>query len=135
MPLIKWSDNMSVGVKVIDGQHQGLIDLINLPHGEMLAGKGKDTLATVVDRLVDYTKRHFATEETLFRTHAYPRATEHKKEHDSLTAKAVALQTDVKAGKAVVSAPVLDFLKNWLVDHILKVDMAYKVFFQGKGVK
>jgi hemerythrin len=135
MALITWSTNMSVGIERIDREHKVLIDLINQLHGEMLAGKSKEALGTVLDKLVTYTKTHFITEETLFRTHAYPQAAAHKKEHDALTAKAVALLGDVKAGKTVISSPVLDFLKDWLTNHILKQDMAYKLFFGGKGVK
>jgi hemerythrin-like metal-binding protein len=135
MALITWSGSMSVGIERIDNEHRGLIDLINLLHGEMLAGKSKDSLGKVLDKLVAYTKSHFATEETLFRTHGYPQAAAHKKEHDALTQKALALQADLKAGKLAISAPVLDFLKDWLTNHILKQDMAYRLFLTSKGVK
>jgi len=135
MALISWSDSMSVGVTKIDKEHQGLIDLINLLHSEMLAGKSKEVLGTVLDKLIVYTKTHFANEETLFRTHNYPQAAVHVKEHTALTQKALALQDDLKAGKAMISAPVLDFLRDWLTNHILKQDLAYKLFFAGKGVK
>jgi hemerythrin len=135
MSLISWSDSMSVGVAKIDKEHKGLIDLINLLHNEMLAGKSKEVLGPVLDKLIVYTKTHFANEETLFRTHSYPQAAAHIKEHTALTQKALALQADLKAGKAVISAPVLDFLRDWLTNHILKQDMAYKLFFAGKGLK
>ena len=135
MALINWSDSMSVGVSRIDKEHQGLIDLINLLHSEMLAGKSKEALSVVLDKFVAYTKIHFAAEETLFRTLNYPAMATHLKEHAALTQKAVQLQSDLKAGKAMISAPVLDFLRDWLTNHILKQDMAYKLFFASKGVK
>jgi hemerythrin len=135
MALIVWSDSMSVGVGRIDKEHRGLIDLINLLHGEMLAGKSKEAMGNILDRLIAYTKTHFAYEETLFRTHNYPQAAAHKQEHDTLTQQVVALQADFKAGKAVIGAPVLAFLKDWLTNHILKQDMAYRLFFESKGVK
>ena len=134
MALITWSDTMSVGVAKIDKEHQGLIALINLLHSEMLAGKSKAALGTVLDKLILYTKTHFATEETLFRTHNYPQTDAHRKEHAALTQKALALQSDLKAGKTVISAPVLDFLRDWLTNHILKQDMAYKLFFNSRGI-
>lgn len=135
MALITWTDSMSVGVAKIDKEHQGLIELINLLHSEMLAGKSKDVLGPVLDKLIVYTKTHFANEEMLFRTHNYPQAAAHVKEHTALTQKALALQADQKAGKSVISAPVLGFLRDWLTSHILKQDMAYKIFFASKGVK
>jgi hemerythrin len=135
MALITWSDSMSVGVSRIDKEHQGLIGLINLLHSEMLAGKSKEALVVVLDKLVAYTKIHFAAEETLFRTLNYPAMATHIKEHTALTQKAVQLQSDLKAGKTMISAPVLDFLRDWLTNHILKQDMGYKLFFASKGVK
>jgi hemerythrin len=135
MALITWSDSMSVGVSRIDKEHQGLIGLINLLHSEMLAGKSKEALVVVLDKLVAYTKVHFAAEETLFRTLNYPAMATHIKEHTALTQKAVQLQSDLKAGKTMISAPVLDFLRDWLTNHILKQDMGYKLFFASKGVK
>jgi len=135
MALITWSNAMSVGVEKIDKEHRGLVDLINHLHDEMLAGKSKDNLGAILDKLISYTKTHFATEETLFRAHSYPQAVEHKKHHDALTQKVLALQTDVKSGKAVISAAVLEFLRDWLSNHVMKEDLAYKLFFAGKGVK
>jgi len=135
MALITWSDSMSVGVSRIDKEHQGLIGLINLLHSEMLAGKSKEALVVVLDKLVAYTKVHFAAEEALFRTLNYPAMVTHVKEHTALTQKAVQLQSDLKAGKTMISAPVLDFLRDWLTNHILKQDMGYKLFFASKGVK
>ena len=45
------------------------------------------------------------------------------------------MQTNFKTGKSALGAPVLTFLSNWLVNHILKQDMAYKPFLAAKGVK
>jgi hemerythrin len=135
MSLVSWSETLSVGIEKIDKEHRGLVDLINLLHSEMLAGKGKDVLGDVLAKLVTYTKTHFATEETLFRAHAYPQAEPHKKEHELLTQKVLELQRDFNAGKVVLSIPVLHFLRDWLQNHIQKMDMAYRLFFEMKGVK
>jgi hemerythrin len=135
MALFTWSNAMSVGIERIDREHHGLVDLINLLHNEMLAGKSKDSLSGILDKLITYTKSHFANEEALFRTHLYPQAVEHKKLHDALTQKALTLQTDVKSGKGAISMSVLEFLRNWLSNHIMKEDMSYKLFFGAKGVQ
>jgi|WetSurMetagenome_2_1015567.scaffolds.fasta_scaffold1481035_1 hemerythrin len=135
MPLINWTDNMSVGVARIDKEHQKLIEIINLLHSEMSAGKSNQVMGKILDQLIAYTKSHFATEETLFRTYSYPQAAEHKQEHDNLTRKVLDLQAELKAGKTFLGAPTLDFLREWLTQHILKQDMGYKLFFASKGVK
>jgi hemerythrin len=135
MALITWTDSMSVGVAKIDKEHQKLIELINLLHSEMTAGKSNEVMGKVLGELIAYTKGHFAMEEALFRTHSYPQAADHKKEHDALTRKVVDLQADFKAGKSFIGAPTLAFLRDWLTQHILKQDMSYKLFFASKGLK
>jgi hemerythrin len=135
MALITWSDRMSVGVERIDKQHRALIDLLNTLHAEMLAGRGIDALGEILGEVVQYTKTHFATEEMLFRSYNYPKLAEHKKEHDDLAKKAVDLLTGVSTGKVVLTLPTMNFLKDWLTNHILKTDMAYRSFFVEKGVK
>jgi hemerythrin-like metal-binding protein len=126
---------MSVGVARIDKEHQGLIDLINLLNSEMAAGKGKDALDIVLTKLIAYTKSHFSYEESLLRLHAYPNLPTQNKEHVGFTQKVIEMQTNFKTGKSALGAPVLTFLSNWLVNHILKQDMAYKPFLAAKGVK
>lgn len=135
MALITWSDRMSVGVERIDKQHRQLIDLLNSLHSEMLAGRGLQVVLEVLNNLVEYTKTHFATEETLFRNHGYPQAQAHKQQHDELTDKAIALHREVSSGRATLSLPTMNFLKDWLSNHILKTDMAYKPFFADKGIR
>lgn len=135
MALITWTDSMSVGVARIDKEHQGLIDLINQLDSEMRAGKGKDALDGVLTKLIDYTKSHFSYEESLLRMHGYPALPTQNKEHVGFTQKVIEMHTNFRSGKAVLGSPVLSFLSNWLVNHILKQDMAYKPFLAAKGVK
>jgi hemerythrin len=135
MPLITWSETMSVGVTRSDKEHQKLIELINLLHSEMTAGKSNEIMGRILDELIGYTKGHFAMEEALFRTHNYPQGPAHKQEHDALTKKVLDLQSEFKAGKTFIGASTLNFLREWLTQHILKQDMAYKLFFASTGVK
>jgi methyl-accepting chemotaxis protein/hemerythrin len=39
------------------------------------------------------------------------------------------------SGKTVLSMAVMDFLKDWLYNHILKTDMLYVEYLIAKGVK
>ena len=126
---------MSVGVARIDKEHQKLIDLINLLNTEMMAGKSKEVLDGVFTMLIDYTKSHFSYEESLLKSHGYPALPTQNKEHIGFTQKVIEMQLNYKTGKSVLGAPVLGFLSSWLVNHILKQDMAYKPFMASKGVK
>lgn len=135
MSLLAWQERYSVGIREIDEQHKQLINLINELNDAMLAGKGKEALLSVLNKLASYCVSHFSTEERLFDTHAYPETEDHKDRHNKMTAKVNALLDEVKNGKGRISIEVMNFLKNWLDKHILETDMKYVPYLSSKGVK
>jgi hemerythrin len=122
MPLINWNDSLSVGVDYIDNQHKQLVSIINRLNDAMLQDKGNDVMSQILDNLVDYTKSHFKSEEHLMRKYGYPESANHLKEHDKLTKEVIDFAENFKQGKAIITLPVLNFLKDWLNNHILKTD-------------
>ena len=81
MAIIKWEQNLSVGVDKFDTHHKKLVDLINKLHDAMSTGKGAETIGSVLDDLIKYTQYHFAEEEKLMTLHKYPDLEKHKAEH------------------------------------------------------
>ena len=126
MDLIQWSDRYSVNSVLIDSQHKKLVSLINELHNAMASGKGKDALQKILDDLVKYTVEHFTTEETMMKKAKYAGYLEHKLEHDKLTEKAVSLQKSFREGKIPLTMDVMNFLKNWLTNHIEGTDKKYR---------
>jgi hemerythrin len=55
-------------------------------------------------------------------THTYPEYTDHKAEHEELSAKLVQFQQEFQAGRTTVSMELLRFLRVWLGEHISVVD-------------
>jgi hemerythrin-like metal-binding protein len=126
---------MSVGIAKFDKEHQGLFDIMNKLHEAMLSGRGKDALRPVLVELGHYTIDHFGHEEALLRLHGYPLLAEHLKIHEAFRKKITEIDAQSKAGAAALSVSTLDFLREWLSQHILGVDMQYKDFLASKGVK
>jgi hemerythrin-like metal-binding protein len=135
MALFAWTQQMSVGMAKIDKEHRGLFDIINQLHTAMLGGHGNEALRPVLAHLVDYTKFHFGHEAEVLRMHGYPGLDDHLKLHEVFRAKVGELDAQVKAGTLALSVPVLEFLRDWLVKHIVGSDMQYKDFMSTKGVK
>jgi hemerythrin-like metal-binding protein len=135
MALFEWTSQLSVGIESIDREHRGLVEMINELHDSMLAGQADSRLKSVLDRLIAYTKTHFRAEEQLFAKHNYPAAAEHRKEHELLTMNVLELQAGLGAGRTRVTIETMRFLRDWLVSHIRKQDMAYKPFLASKNVK
>ncbi|EFL85278.1 hemerythrin-like metal-binding domain-containing protein [Desulfovibrio sp. 3_1_syn3] len=123
--IVTWSDSLSTGVPAVDGQHKLLLSYINKLHRAIRDGRDEKTLLEVLDALAGYAFTHFNTEEIFFSHSDYPDVEKHIRVHDQFKAKVVEFRDAVSDGKANVDTEVLDFLKNWLIEHIQGMDVAF----------
>jgi len=134
MALITWNESYSVKVREIDNQHKKLISLINELHDKMKEGKGKEILGKVLAGLVDYTVFHFAYEEKLFANHNYPEAKIHTRQHNDLLNQVKDYVQKLESGESISAVDLMNFLKEWLVKHIMDTDKKYSAFLNAKGI-
>jgi hemerythrin-like metal-binding protein len=117
--MMQWDQALSVGVPMIDAEHQGLIALINELSAAVRADQANDVLATTLNALIAYTATHFEHEELEMARSSYPLTKAHTGEHRALKQKVLEIQAQYRAGRhAVVSLELATFLKAWLVKHI-----------------
>jgi hemerythrin len=135
MALFLWKEEYTVDIKQIDDQHKQLVEMINELHSAMLSGKGREALGETFTGLVEYTKTHFSTEETLMSQHGYPELKAHRESHDEFTNKVTAMYNDFTEGNILISIELMNFLKDWLINHIARVDKKYAPFFSEKGIQ
>jgi len=133
--LFDWTPNMSVGVKEIDEQHKKLINIINRLFRALKEGMAYMELASIIGDLTDYTKVHFRYEEKYFKLFKYPDAEKHIAEHQQFIEQVGLFTAELQEKKISLSFDVMDFLKNWLLNHILKSDKAYTQWFNNYGLK
>ena len=130
MPFMPWTAELELGLPEIDDQHRQLVALTNALHDELSAASPRrSAVGEILEGLVDYTRNHFIVEEVLFQQHDYPETPAHQAQHNRFTEKAMDLLLRFEDGEEV-STEALDFLKDWLVHHICRVDRAYLSFFQ-----
>ncbi|HNK03654.1 MAG TPA: bacteriohemerythrin, partial [Accumulibacter sp.] len=122
-PLMDWSAALAVGHPEIDQQHQVLIEIANRLNGAMRSGAGRATCGAILDELVNYTLTHFSFEEKLMEKHQYAQRPAHMAEHRKLIERVSRFKEQYEGG-AAVSVELLGFIRDWLVNHILKVDRA-----------
>jgi hemerythrin-like metal-binding protein len=118
MSLFAWDPKYSVGHPDIDEQHKQLFKMAEDLHMAMLEGRGKEALGGLFSRLVTYTRHHFANEERIMRENAYPGYVQHHLEHEKLTQQVLDMQKRVATGKATVTMELMQFLSDWLRNHI-----------------
>lgn len=136
MVLVEWEDRYSVEVDRVDDQHKNLLNMVNELHDAMKEGEGREKIGDILSEMKDYTEYHFNSEEELMREYDYPedKYQEQLDEHQKFVEKISEFSKDYENGKLTVSMKVLDFLKNWLQNHILKVDSKLQPYFKDEDV-
>ncbi len=135
MPLIPWTDELSVNVKEIDDQHKKLIGLINNFNDAIVAGKGKQVLEDTLFELVDYTLYHFQIEEKYMKQFGYYGYASHKVAHDEFAKKITRHHTDLTENRFVEPLALMAFLKVWITSHIMDIDHQYSETFIKGGLR
>ncbi len=116
-------------------KHQKLVDMINQLHELMKVGQGKDVMGPVLDDLIKYAAMHFSTEEKCFDRFGYEGTAAHKAEHKKFVDKVLEFQKDFKKGNTTITLDVMNFLKDWLINHIKGTDKKYTKCFNEHGLK
>lgn len=133
--LIEWDDEYSVDIQLIDDQHKILLDLINQFYLAFKEGRAKKQIKTILKGLADYTDYHFGVEENYFKKYNYDKTEEHLALHKIFVKKISEYADDFNSGKVTLSYEIMNFLKDWLLNHILIEDKKYISLFKEKGVK
>lgn len=126
MTLIAWDSSYSVDNDQMDAQHQKLFDLLNQMHDAQQHGKTQESISRGLVGLSRYAMEHFQSEELLMEKNNYPELEVQRREHAVFIEKVVELQHQYLNGQLVQVEPMLKFLKDWLVSHILITDQKYK---------
>lgn len=133
-PLVEWTDALSIGIEEVDQQHQKLVGMLNDLNRAMHEHHGSAEARKVLDRLAEYTRIHFATEEGVMRLMKYPGFAIHKGQHEQLLSEVVALQEKLDNKQASITFELLHFLKVWLSKHITESDKRFGDYAVSRGL-
>ncbi|MBU2491182.1 MAG: bacteriohemerythrin [Bacteroidetes bacterium] len=130
---IIWKKDYETGIVMVDRQHRILVDLINKLKDAHNQKKEKEVLRETIIKLVDYTKFHFGYEEKHMTQFAYNKLDGHKLQHQVFVKQIVDVLENLKLGKYEnLTEEILNFLSDWLIEHILKQDKEYSKFYKMK---
>jgi len=135
MSTFAWNDSYSVHVHQFDAQHKKLFEIINELADAMRVGKGEDVIREVVGDLAVYTRTHFLQEEVAMRQTGYPDLATHQAQHNKLMADVEKYKTELNEGRKVNLIAVLNFVRDWLVQHIQKSDKKYSDHLNAHGLR
>jgi hemerythrin len=135
VPFIIWNNSYSLGIGIIDQEHQTLISMMNDLHDAMQKNIEKGVLKEILDNLISYTETHFTNEENYFDQFEYPDTENHKKEHAAFIKKISRFKIRFDKGEEALSFEIMVFLKDWLLNHINYSDKSYAQHFIEYGLK
>ena len=125
MALIDWTNDFETGIVQVDDQHRKLVEIVNKFDDATKRGKGSRVMNEILTDLLSYTAEHFVDEEKLMEDAEYPKLKQHKSQHRQLLQKVERLQFEFDQQGKRITVEVREFLKYWLINHILKEDKAY----------
>ncbi len=137
MAFIKWDMSYSVGVKMIDAQHQKLFALINNFYNSVkMKTENLEPVDSALQDLFSYIDFHFKTEEKYFEEFGYEKTEEHKKQHKFYEDKIKDLNERYQKTKneQEISEEIINFIKDWISNHIKISDKEYKICFNEHGL-
>jgi hemerythrin len=134
MALIQWSKSLSVNVREIDRQHRKVVGLFNELNDSMRQSKGKDALGKNFNDLIGYLRAHFKTEERYFDQFDFSETFQHKLMHLDFIEKVSGFKNNFEKGRTKFPMKEMDFLSDWLQDHIQLADKKYGPLFNHKGL-
>lgn len=123
---LTWDNKFNTGIRTVDLQHQELIEIINALDALELTAATEQSLKQLLAQLNQYVMFHFNHEEELMARHFVPRDTQttHQAQHANFGKQIeVAAQSLLTAVNPDAKASLVQFLQQWLLEHIMVTDM------------
>ncbi|MGN5161233.1 bacteriohemerythrin [Aeromonas dhakensis] len=132
--LLHWNEAFMVQVPSMDNQHLGLFEAMNRLYQAVIDKSPAQLRKQRLDELLKLATRHFADEEQVMEQAGYPELRRHKEEHARLLAELDTLMQRNGTDDEEFNMELLVFLKNWLLNHISKVDKQYSGTLRQAGI-
>jgi len=123
-----WKDEYNTGEPEVDKQHQILFQYLADLETHMKEGIDAQYIGLLLNNLGIFTRSHFCYEEICMRRFKCPVAAKNKEQHEKLLDAFTqhVRRFEIEGISDDLVQKLHDFLKNWLINHILKVDVHMK---------
>lgn len=127
--MFEMKEEYYLGVDAMDAEHIKLFEIAEkafvLLNDQFIFDKF-DYIVKIMEELRDYTVVHFSDEEAYMESIQYKKFFSHKIEHQEFIEKINQIDWDeVEKDQEKAILAILEFLNNWLVNHILYTDKLY----------
>ena len=134
---IVWKEKWNTGITSIDDQHFHFVEILNKAYELNENDFNKIKINEILNDLIEYARIHFSTEEDYFEKTGYPSKNEHLEKHKELLTQVLEFSSKFENVKDVTKnvKDLLNFLKDWLENHLIQMDHEYIPWLKEHGVK
>jgi hemerythrin len=118
----------------MDDQHGILMDTMNELRLALVGGCGREKASELLDRLIEFTRMHFWSEEQLMEQAGFPGLEEHRAEHHRILAEMLQAAHRLQYGEALQTRQLLCCLREQYAGHIEELDRQYGPCLNERGV-
>lgn len=131
---MKWTEDLSVGVGIIDTQHKELFATADALLGAVDSGEGHGEVTKVITFLEEYVENHFQMEEMYMKRYSYADYPQHKMEHTAFIGDFYDLRQELDNDGVTpdLTVRLANRVGDWLVNHIGRMDKALGAFLRGR---
>lgn len=120
--MIKWDNELSIGIDVIDLEHRMMVMLLRKLDIAVKSKASKSSLMRTLDELIEFTQFHFASEENLMREIYYPELLAHERVHSHLLSRLHVVAGRINHDRDDPSEAI-SYLWAWFGSHVLQADL------------
>jgi hemerythrin-like metal-binding protein len=128
--LIAWTERVMVSETAIDTEHRKLFGIINDLYRVVSRKGDQAAVEPCYAAMMEYTRTHFAHEETLMERRGYAEFPAHRQEHQDLLRRLEELHDEYRAGRKTAATDLLNFLASWWMTHIAAFDTRLAEFIR-----
>jgi len=132
--MLIWSDEYSLIIPVIDEQHKKLFELINKARMVENFSNNPKSALEILDQMNEYAREHFKSEELFMRISNFPELESHRNEHIDFANTIIDYKNRVVCGDYQVINKMLEYILEWVVNHIQVTDKKYIDCFKKYGI-
>ena len=129
---MEWKAGYDIGVDSIDKQHRQLVEIISRLEASLSTDAENREMGDALKFLVDYTNQHFSEEEAFMQKAGFPGYEHQKTLHKDLIQEVMEVLLKLKRGESIRPQELINFLTDWLVNHILDEDKKIGEFIAGQ---
>lgn len=113
------------GPRQLHSEHHVQVALLKALRDAVDADGNAAEIQEILDRLADFSRVHFSSEQLLMRLYGYDGYADHAEEHDRAIAKLDELRARLAANDGPAARACLETFSAWLTDHIHHTDSEF----------